>query len=104
MLSESYFRLLLEILRECYLDYWAYVDPRAIFTTQGLDVLGWTIEDVEEAVGFPRGGTDIPWPDDEKDRARLKALNRYGSDEHMDVFFGKYNIDPDADLKGAGAS
>jgi len=91
-LSEAYFRLLLEILQECYADYWAYIDPRAIFTVEGLRILGWTVEDVEEAVGFPRGWTDIPWPKEEKVSARLHVLSRYGGDELMDAFFKKYSI------------
>ena len=91
-LSETYFRLLLEILQECYAGYWAYIDPRAIFTVEGLRVLGWTVEDVEEAVGFPRGWTDIPWPEEEKLSARLHVLSRYGDDELMDAFFKKYSI------------
>lgn len=91
-LSEAYFRLLLEILRDCYTDYWAYIDPRAMFSVEGLRILGWTVEDVEEAVGFPRGWTDIPWPEEEKLSARLHVLSRYGGDELMDAFFEKYSI------------
>lgn len=91
-LSEAYFRRLLEILQECYTDYWAYIDPRAIFTVEGLRILGWTVEDVEAAVGFPRGWPDIPWPEEEKVSARLHVLSRYGGDELMDAFFKKYSI------------
>lgn len=91
-LSEAYFRLLLEILHECYLDYWAYVDPRAIFTVEGLTQLGWSIEDLEESLGFPRGWTDVPWPKDANLLARLAALSRHGGDELMDAFFEKYGI------------
>ena len=91
-LSEAYFRLLLEILRECYIDYQAYIDPRATFTKEGLAELGWSIEDLEESLGFARGWTDIPWPDDDKDTQRLKELSRHGGDELMDVFFEKYEI------------
>jgi len=91
-LSETYFRLLLEVLQECYADYWAYIDPRAIFTVEGLRILGWTVEDVEEVVGFPIGWTDIPWPEEEKLSARLHVLSRYGGDELMDAFFKKYSI------------
>lgn len=91
-LSETYFSLLLEILKDCYTDYWAYIDPRAIFTVEGLRVLGWTVEDVEESVGIPRGWTDISWPEQEKMTARLHVLSRYGGDELMDAFFNKYGI------------
>lgn len=91
-LSEAYFRILLEILQDCYSDYWAYIDPRAIFTIKGLRTLGWTVEDVEEALGFPRGWTDITWPEEEKLSARLHVLSRYGGDEYMDAFFKKYSI------------
>ena len=94
-LSETYFRLLLEVLQECYVDCWAYVDPRALFAQEGLDVLGWAIDDVEEAVGFSRGWTDIPCPDDERDHARLKALSRYGGNYPVDALFEKYRIGAD---------
>lgn len=91
-LSEAYFRLLLTILHECYHDYSAYVDPRVIFTVEGLNHLGWSIEDLEESLGFPRGWTDVPWPEDEKLSARLKILSRHRGDELMDAFFEKYEI------------
>jgi hypothetical protein len=92
VLSETYFRLLLELLQECHADYWAYIDPRAIFTVKGLNALGWTVEDVEEAIGFPRGWTDIPWPVGDKVTARLHVLSRHGGDEVMSAFVEKYSI------------
>lgn len=93
-ISEKYFKLVLDVIRQCYRDYWAYVDPRAIFTARGLEVLNWNVEDVEEALGFPRGYTDIPWPEDEKTEERLKVLSRYGGDELVERFFEKYAIAP----------
>lgn len=94
-LSDKYFKMLLELLRECYSDYWAYVDPRAVFTQRGLETLGWTVEDVEHALGFPRGYTNVPWPEDQKLDERLRALSRYGGDELMEAFFEKYEISAD---------
>lgn len=89
-LAESYLIDVLEVLKECYHNFSAYVDPRAIFTTDGLSVLGWSIEDLEEALGFPRGYTDVEFEDGEKDKNRLKALSRYGGDEEMEQYFEKY--------------
>jgi hypothetical protein len=91
-LSEAYFRLLLEMLRECYLDYGAYIDPRTIFTVEGLSQLRWSVEDLEESLGFTRGWTDVPLPKGEKISARLELLSRHGGDELIDAFFEKYEI------------
>lgn len=90
--SHVYLCIILEVIYECYQDYAVYVDPRALFTKEGLAVLGWTIEDVEEALGIPRGYTDIPWDGEDKDGERLKMLSRYGGDEEMEQYFEKYNI------------
>ncbi len=90
--------MVLEILRECYLDYRAYVDPRAIFTVEGMSQLGWSVEDLEESLGFPRGWTDVPLPKGEKISARLELLSRHGGDELMDAFFEKYEIGDRRDI------
>ncbi len=89
-LAESYLVDVLVVLKECYHDFSTYVDPRAIFTIDGLALLGWSIEDLEEALGFPRGYTDVEFEDGEKDNHRLKALSRYGGDEEMEQYFEKY--------------
>lgn len=91
-LAEHYLIDVLKIIKQCYSDYREYVDPRAIFTPEGLNTLGWTIEDLEESLGFPRGWTDIEWDDGNKDENRLHVLRRYGGDEVTEMYFVKYVI------------
>ena len=82
----------LAIVGECYRDFRSYIDPRAIFTLEGLAKLGWTIEDLEESLGFPRGWTDVTWERSDKSEKRLRALSRYGGDESLDELLDKYGI------------
>jgi hypothetical protein len=69
-------RTLCELVRDCYGTFGLVVDPDQIYTAEGLAAKGWTLEDVEEQLGFPRGWTN--WGPDgaEKDAARLGALRR----------------------------
>ncbi len=91
-LSEKCLIEILDIVNECYKDFDVYIDPRTFFTQRALDKLNWTVEDVEECVGFPRGYTDIDYNDDELSNIeiRLKSLRRYGGDETMQVYLDKY--------------
>jgi len=91
-LCYKYFFEVLCVIGECYRDFDIYTDPRVIFTPQGLNKIGWTIEDLEETLGFPRGWTDGDWESNDKDEQRLKALSRYGGDELLEVFLEKYEI------------
>ncbi|MBW4423328.1 MAG: hypothetical protein KME50_02395 [Nostoc desertorum CM1-VF14] len=92
-LCHNYFTEVLEIICKCYRKFDVYVDPRIIFTMRGLEKLGWSIEDLEEALGFPRGYTDIEdWPEDNRIEIRLQVLSRYGSDEELEYFLSKYKI------------
>lgn len=88
----DYLRIVLSIISECYRDFWVYCDPRAFFSKKGLTQMGWSIEDLEEFLGFPRGFTDSSWEGDDKDEQRLKALARYGPDELLDEHLIKYQI------------
>lgn len=92
-LSHEYFVQILKIVEQCYRDFWVYVDPRAIFTEKGLNLLGWTVEDIEEAAGLPRGWTDVPYTGDDKTFQRLRLLARqFAGDELMEAYFTKYGI------------
>jgi hypothetical protein len=92
-LSEEYFIAILKVIERCYREFAVYADPRALFTEQGLSVIGWEIEDIEEAVGLPRGWTDIPYDSEDKNIQRLKLLRRdFGGDEMMEQYFSKYDI------------
>ncbi|MDD2829256.1 MAG: hypothetical protein PHW18_06745 [Sulfuricurvum sp.] len=92
-LAEEYFLEILKVIEQCYRDYWVYVDPRAIFTEKGLALLGWSIEDIEEAAGFPRGYTDVSNDGDDKNFQRLRLLQReVQGDEMMEQYFSKYGL------------
>lgn len=82
----------LEVINECYKDFDVYIDPRVLFTKRALEKLNWTVEDVEEFVGFPRGYTDIDYKDEELTNIeiRLKSLRHYGGDETLQVYLDKY--------------
>ena len=90
-LCEFYFRDLLALVGRCYREFAVYADPRSIFTKEGLAKLGWNIEDVEEALGFPRGWTKVEDSKDCDDQ-RLILLSRYGGDELIEKFLEKHRI------------
>ena len=91
-LSEKCLIEVLSIVSECYKDFDVYIDPRVLFTERALKKLNWTVEDVEEFLGFPKGYTDVEF-DDEKlsnNEIRLNVLRRYGGDETLQIFLEKY--------------
>jgi len=93
VLAEEYFTSILIVLERCYRDFWVYVDPRAIFTEEGLSMLGWSVEDIEELVGLSRGWTDVPYEGEDKNLQRLRLLKReFEGDELMEQYFTKYKI------------
>ena len=94
-LSERYLIEILKVIHLCFKDYWQYIDPSAIFTERGLSLLGWSIEDIEEAFGLPRGWTDVPYNGSDKNFQRLRLLRRqFGGDDLMGEFFEKYGLPP----------
>ena len=54
-LAREYLTTLLSIVRRCFIEFRYFVDPFAIYSPAGLDANGWTLEDVEENFGYPRG-------------------------------------------------
>ncbi len=91
-LSEKCLIEVLSIVNECYLDFDVYIDPRALFSTRAMRLLNWSLEDIEEFAGFPRGWTDIDYQDDtlSNTEIRLKLLSKYGGDETLQIFLEKY--------------
>lgn len=61
--SESYFRLVLELVYDCYVHMGPIVNGQLYFTAEHFASRGMSIEDAEEELGFPRGWTDIGCPD-----------------------------------------
>jgi len=93
-LSEKCLTEVLEIVAECYKDFDVYIDPRVLFTERALKQLNWTIEDLEEFVGLPKGYTDIDYEDAEisNKEIRLKLLRKQGGDETLQAYLDKYLI------------
>lgn len=91
-LSEKCFVEVLEVVGECYKDFDFYIDPRVLFTERGIEALNWSVEDVEEFVGIPRGYTDLDYKDEEYSNSeiRLRSLRRYGGDEYLQYYLDKY--------------
>jgi len=98
-LAEEYFVAVLKVVEECYRDFSVFVDPRVLFTEEGLERIGWVIEDIEEAVGLPRGWTDVPYEGGDKNHQRLRILARnYQGDEMLEKYFKEFGlISPDSD-------
>jgi hypothetical protein len=69
-------RRICEIIDDAYRDFGLLIDPDQIYTPDGLQRLGRSIEDVEEEIGLPRGYTDIPLHGPDKAAQRLAFLRR----------------------------
>jgi len=91
-LSEQCLIEILEIIDECYRDFDVYINPNVLFTERALKALNWTVEDVEEFVGIPRGYTDIEYNDEEFSdiEIRLNSLRKQGGDETLQKYLDKY--------------
>lgn len=73
---EEYMKLMCELVDRAYQDFGLAIDPDQIYTPEGLQTLELTLEDVEAELGFPRGYTDIEWPNEDKFEQRLSLLAR----------------------------
>ncbi len=91
-LSEQCLKEILVVVADCYKEFDVYINPNVLFTERALDKLNWTVEDIEELVGFPRGYTNIPFEDDSLSdkQIRLKLLRPYGGDEFLQFYIDKY--------------
>jgi len=91
-LSEKCLIEVLDVVAECYVDFDVYIDPRIMFTERGINSLNWTVEDVEEFVGFPRGYTNVDFEEENLSNIsiRLGLLRQYGGDETLQQYLDKY--------------
>jgi hypothetical protein len=55
--SQQYFKELLTIVFDGYEDFRFQINAQWYFTVENFSKLGFTIEDAEEELGFPRGWT-----------------------------------------------
>lgn len=60
---ESYFRLVLDLVYDCYIHMGPIINGQLYFTAEHFASRGQSIEDAEEELGFPRGWTDIGKPE-----------------------------------------
>ncbi len=64
------------IVDKAYNDFGLEIDPDQIYTPDGLKLKSWSLEDVDEYLGYPRGWTDVEWPKGNKYEHRLASLVR----------------------------
>ncbi|MEW5929408.1 MAG: hypothetical protein AB1941_18295, partial [Gemmatimonadota bacterium] len=91
-LCRRYLQEILSLVGKAYRRFDIYVDPRALFTMRALEVLNWSIEDLEVALGFPKGWTYVPDWEGDLDSERLHLLSTQAGDEEMEQWLAKYNI------------
>ncbi len=91
-LCHLYFREVLKLVGKAYRRFDIYTNPHALFTQRALEILNWSIEDLEEALGFPRGWTQVPDGEGNNDAERLVALSTLAGDEEMEQWLLKYSI------------
>jgi len=61
----EYFKLILELVYECYIAFNPLINGQWRFTRQHFESIGKTIEDAEEELGLPRGWGQVPGFDDD---------------------------------------
>jgi hypothetical protein len=61
--SKAYFVQILQLVYDCYIELGPLIDGQQHFTYKHYASLGKTIEDAEQAMGWPKGFTDIGDPD-----------------------------------------
>jgi hypothetical protein len=89
---EVYFRLILELVYDCYVELGDVVDGQQYFTAEVFARAGKTIEDAAEELGFPRGWTRFG--DSEDEPYKWKALRARADgcqiEEQFERWLGKY--------------
>lgn len=100
-IARSYLTILLSVVRECFIEFRLLVDPLAIHSPAGMEANGWTLEDVEETWGYPRGyASSLCKSEDEK--AHLLAYFASSCDDiRLNDFLTKYGLTPIPDLEDA---
>lgn len=85
-LCRQYLTSLIQIVFECFSRFGPIIDPDMYYTLDNLKLLGKTIEDIEEELGFPRGYTDVGG----NDYDRLFHLRKTQPETQIDRMFQKY--------------
>ena len=82
----TYMTTLVAIVYDCYLAF-DVLSPLSFFSVPNLTSKGMSLEDIEEALGFPRGWTSVPGVPPEE---RLRLLRKQFPDTVIDRTFLKY--------------
>ncbi|NOX72096.1 MAG: hypothetical protein GXP03_00225 [Alphaproteobacteria bacterium] len=67
---------LCSIVDRAYSNFGLEIDPDQIYTPEGMEKLGMSLDDLEDYVGFPSGFSDIDWSGDNKALHRLELLRK----------------------------
>jgi hypothetical protein len=83
----TYYKILLEVVMDCYKEFGKLIDPEKFFTIENLRESNKTIEDFEEQASYPRGWTEIPNYSIEQ---RIDLIKRHHPIPEIDWIFEKY--------------
>jgi hypothetical protein len=94
---QTYFRLILELVYDCYIHMGPVVNRQLYFTAEHFASRGLSIEDAEEEMCFPRGWTDIGKPETLPYRWELLRRQADGCliDEQFQRWLGKVTARPE---------
>jgi hypothetical protein len=81
---------LCKVVDQAYSAFGLEIDPDQRYTPEGLKALGYSLEDLEEDLGLPRGHTDIEWDSGNKDLERLEQLRRQIPGSSVKPLLSKY--------------
>ena len=84
---KEYFKILLEVIYDCFKTFGALIDPDQYYTIENIRRLGKSVEDIEEEIGFPRGWTKMGGGTDEE---RIEAIRRKYSTNSVDAILIEY--------------
>lgn len=77
----DYFKMLLEVVYDCYQVFGYDIDPDRYYTIENLKRLNLSVEDIEEQLGFPRGWTGMAGGTMEE---RMNAIRQNRSSQGVD--------------------
>lgn len=86
---EQNFRLLLEVIKDCYTIFGHIIDPEKYYTIENIRKIGLEIEDVEESIGLPRGYT---YTEGLTDEIRIAMIRENEPKSEINYIFNKYGL------------
>ncbi len=97
----KYFTCILQLILDTYRAFPCYVDDRWYYTEENFKLLGKSIEEAEEELGFPRGWTDIGDSTLFAERWRsIRATQTVGGEinDLFQEYLGEHFVEPDEDI------